>query len=162
MSTLIREATPEDIPQILELIRLLAEYEREPDAVEATEEGLRRLFFGENPAVFAHVIDDPEAESGRLAGMAIWFLNFSTWTGRHGIWLEDLYVREELRGRGYGLALMRHLAKICVQRGYGRLEWTALDWNAPALGFYQSLGAVRMEEWTTLRLSGQALKDQAK
>lgn len=162
MSTLIREATPEDIPQILELIQLLAEYEREPDAVEATEEGLCELFFGDNPAVFAHVIDDPEAGSGRLAGMAIWFLNFSTWTGRHGIWLEDLYVREELRGRGYGLALMKHLAKICVERGYGRLEWTALDWNAPALGFYEALGAIRMEEWTTLRLAGQALEEEAK
>lgn len=162
MSTLIREATPEDIPQILELIQLLAEYEREPDAVEATEEGLCELFFGDNPAVFAHVIDDPEAGAGRLAGMAIWFLNFSTWTGRHGIWLEDLYVREELRGRGYGLALMKHLAKICVERGYGRLEWTALDWNAPALGFYKALGAIRMEEWTTLRLAGQALEEQAK
>lgn len=162
MSTLIREATPQDIPQILELIRLLAEYEREPDAVEASEEGLRELFFGENPSVFAHVIDDPEPGSERLAGMAIWFLNFSTWTGRHGIWLEDLYVREELRGNGYGVALMKHLAAICVERGYGRLEWTALDWNAPALGFYKALGAVRMEEWTTLRLAGQALEEQAK
>lgn len=162
MSTLIREATPQDIPQILELIRLLAEYEREPDAVEASEEGLKELFFGENPAVFAHVIDDPGPGSERLAGMAIWFLNFSTWTGRHGIWLEDLYVREELRGNGYGVALMKHLAAICVERGYGRLEWTALDWNAPALGFYKALGAIRMEEWTTLRLAGQALEEQAK
>lgn len=162
MSTLIREATPQDIPQILELIRLLAEHEREPDAVEASEEGLKELFFGENPAVFAHVIDDPGPGSERLAGMAIWFLNFSTWTGRHGIWLEDLYVREELRGNGYGVALMKHLAAICVERGYGRLEWTALDWNAPALGFYKALGAIRMEEWTTLRLAGQALEEQAK
>ena len=158
-SPLVRPAEPDDVPAILGMIRELADYEREPDAVFATEEGLRAAFFGERPAVFAHVAlhRDPE---GTLVpvGIAVWFLTFSTWLGEHGIWLEDLYVRPEHRGRGHGLALLKALAGVCVERGYGRLEWTVLDWNEPALNFYRSVGADPMSEWTAQRVHGAALR----
>jgi GNAT superfamily N-acetyltransferase len=109
--------------------------------------------FGDHPAVFAHVAE----HEGAVAGFALWFVNYSTWTGRHGIYLEDLYVSPELRGHGYGRALLAELARICVERGYGRLDWSVLDWNEPAIGFYESLGAVAMDEWTVHRMTGPAL-----
>lgn len=153
-----RMATTSDVSQILQLIKDLAEYEREPDAVHATEEMLTDALFSPRPAVYCHVIDHPE-ESGKLAGFALWFLNFSTWLGKHGIYLEDLYVRPELRGRGYGQVLLKSLAQICVERGYGRLEWWVLDWNEPAIEFYKALGAVPMDEWTVYRVTGDALTE---
>ncbi|GAA1070499.1 GNAT family N-acetyltransferase [Nocardiopsis composta] len=152
---MIRPARPDDVPAVLRLIRDLAVYEREPDAVQTTEEDLAQALFGENPAVFAHIAED----AGEPVGFALWFVNFSTWTGRHGIYLEDLFVRPEMRGRGYGRALLTELARICVQRGYRRLEWSVLDWNEPSIEFYRSLGAVPMDEWTVYRLHGKALDD---
>jgi GNAT superfamily N-acetyltransferase len=152
--TVVRQARVDDVPAILAMIRELAEYERAAHEVQATEEQLREALFGERPAVFAHVID---SEDGRPVAFALWFLNFSTWLGRHGIYLEDLYVRPEFRGRGYGRLLLSGLAAECVARGYGRLEWWVLDWNEPALAFYRSLGAVPMGEWTVHRITGQDL-----
>lgn len=151
-----RAAEASDVPEILRLIHELAIYEKEPDAVAATEHGLRSALFGENPAVFAHVIDGDAP--GTLAGIAIWFLTFSTWEGVHGIHLEDLFVQPEYRGHGYGKALLAGLAETCVARGYARLEWAVLDWNEPAIGFYRSLGAGPMDEWSTFRLDGDALR----
>jgi GNAT superfamily N-acetyltransferase len=159
----VREARRDDVPAILGLIRELAEYERAAHEALATEEMLTEALFGPEPKVFALVIDaeGPQAAEHPLAGMALWFLNFSTWTGRHGIYLEDLYVRPQARGGGHGTALLRALARICVERGYTRLEWTVLDWNAPALRFYRSLSAVPMDEWTVHRVSGPALAELA-
>jgi GNAT superfamily N-acetyltransferase len=152
---MIREATPDDVPDILRLIRELAVYERAPDAVEATEDLLHRALFAEQPKVFCHLACGDD--TGAAVGLALWFVNFSTWLGCHGIWLEDLFVEPEHRGKGYGLDLLRTLARICVERGYGRLEWWVLDWNEPALRFYRSLGAEPMDEWTVQRLTGPAL-----
>ena len=151
---MIRPAEAADIPAIHRLIRDLAEYEKALAEVTATEEDLRRALLGDRPAVFAHVAD----ANGEVAGFALWFLNFSTWTGQHGIYLEDLYVRPDQRRSGLGRALLAELARICVARGYSRLEWSVLDWNSPARGFYASLGAVEMDEWTVHRLSGAALR----
>jgi GNAT superfamily N-acetyltransferase len=150
---MIRPATPQDVPQIHRLMRELAEYERSLDQVTATEDDLRRALFADQPAIFAHVAE----HEGSVAGFALWFLNYSTWLGRHGIYLEDLYVTPALRGAGLGRALLGELARVCVLRGYGRLEWWVLDWNTPARGFYGSLGAVAMDEWTVHRLTGPAL-----
>ena len=150
---MIRPATPQDLPQIHRLIRELAEYERSLDEVTATEDDLRRALFADQPAIFAHVAE----HDGSVAGFALWFLNYSTWLGCHGIYLEELYVTPALRGTGLGRALLGELARVCVQRGYGRLEWAVLDWNAPARGFYGSLGAAAMDEWTVHRLAGPAL-----
>lgn len=152
-----RPAVPEDISEILEMIHLLAEYEKEPDAVKATESGLMKHLFGTNPAVFATVIPSRSADR-RLDGMALWFLNFSTWEGTHGIYLEDLYVREDRRGEGLGRALITALAHICVQRGYPRLEWSVLKWNEPSIAVYKKLGAIPQDEWDTYRLTGPALQ----
>lgn len=138
---------------ILSCIHALAVYEREPDAVENTVEALTETLFGDEPRAFAHVVE----RDGAIVGIALWFLTYSTWTGRHGIWLEDLYVDDAERGRGYGKALIASLAAVCVERGYSRLEWTVLDWNAPAIAFYRSLDAAPMDEWTTQRLTGDAL-----
>lgn len=149
----VREARPGDQKGILERIQDLADYEHEPDAVANTVEALTESLFGADPRVFAHVAE----RDGEIVGIAIWFLTYSTWTGRHGIWLEDLFVGEEQRGRGYGKALISSLASVCVERGYPRLEWTVLDWNAPSIAFYRSLGAVAMDEWTTQRLTGAEL-----
>lgn len=151
---MIRRAAPSDVADIHRLIRALAEYERSLDSVTGTEEELRQSLFGAQPAVFAHVAE----HEGRVVGFALWFLNYSTWTGRHGIYLEDLYVDTELRGHGYGKALLTELARLCVERGYQRLEWVVLDWNAPSIKFYQSLGAQPMDEWDTYRLAGPALQ----
>jgi GNAT superfamily N-acetyltransferase len=155
---MIRPATPDDVPTILRFIHELAEYERAPHEVVATEDDLRRHLFGERPAVFAHIAE----HEGRAVGFAVWFLNYSTWTGRHGIYLEDLYVTPEARGFGYGRALLVELAGIADERGYGRFEWSVLDWNEPAIGFYTALGAARMEEWTVHRLAGEPLHTLAR
>lgn len=150
----LRRAERRDLPEILQRIADLAEYEREPDAVETTADDLDTALFGPDPAVFAHVVES----EGRVAGIAVWFLNFSTWTGRHGIYLEDLYVDPASRGRGYGKALLRELARLCAERGYARIEWSVLEWNTPSIAFYDALGAVPMDEWVGYRLSGPALR----
>jgi GNAT superfamily N-acetyltransferase len=151
----IRSATPADVPEILAMIRELAEYERALHEAVATEEQLREALFGPAPAIFAHLaVDDATGES---VGFALWFLTFSTWLGRHGIYLEDLYVRPQRRGGGHGRALLAELARIAAARGYGRVEWQVLDWNEPSIGFYKSLGAFPQDEWTVFRLTGDAL-----
>ncbi|WP_436702360.1 N-acetyltransferase family protein [Nocardioides sp. BYT-33-1] len=152
----VRPATPEDVPDVLRLIRALATYEREPDAVETTEDDLRRWVFGEDPVAGVLVAESPE---GVVVGMALWFRTFSTWTGTPGIYLEDLFVEPEQRGSGLGRALLTALARIAVDRGYRRVEWAVLDWNTPSIEFYEELGARPMEEWTTYRLTGQALAE---
>ncbi|MEU8348800.1 GNAT family N-acetyltransferase [Streptomyces sp. NPDC048845] len=151
---MIRTATADDVPAIAAMIRELAEYEKAGHEVEATEEHLHRALFGDNPAVFAHMAET----DGVVEGFALWFLNFSTWQGVHGIYLEDLYVRPGARGRGHGRALLAELARICDERGYGRLDWSVLDWNAPSIAFYRALGAVPMDEWTGFRLTGEPLR----
>lgn len=154
---MIRPARPDDVPTILALVHELAAYEREPDAVVATPAGLEAALFGEGAALFGLIAEHQGTDGPVIAGFALWFLNFSTWVGRHGIYLEDLYVRPELRGHGYGSALLVELARIADERGYGRLEWAVLDWNESAHRFYESLGAVPMQEWTVWRVSGDAL-----
>jgi GNAT superfamily N-acetyltransferase len=154
----IRPARPDDVPAICQLIRELAEYERDVESARATERQIHDVLFGPRPAVFAHMA---EHDGGEVAGFALWFLNFSTWTGRHGIYLEDLFVRPRFRRHGYGRALLAELARICVERDYGRFEWAVLDWNQPAIDFYRSLGALPNGEWTTYRLSGPALTNLA-
>ncbi|MGD9957383.1 MAG: N-acetyltransferase family protein [Candidatus Nanopelagicales bacterium] len=166
----IRPARIDDVPEILAMIRELADYERSLHEVETTEEQLAALLFGGvvddvaattpsgSPAAYAHVVEHPDPDTGaRLGGFALWFLNTSTWTGTHGVYLEDLYVRPHLRGTGYGKRLLATLAGVCLERGYRRLEWWVLDWNEPALGFYRSIGAEPMDEWTVQRVSGEAL-----
>ena len=145
----IRPATAADVPIILELIRALATYERAPNDVTATEDGLSKVLFGEKPA--AEVLLAFENETA--VGFAIFFHNFSTWLGRPGLYLEDLFVRPEDRGKGYGRALLIHLAKIARDRGCGRMEWAVLDWNEPAIQFYRKLGAKSMDDWTVFRLT---------
>ena len=144
----IRPARVEDVSIILELIRDLATYERAPDEVTATKEQLTDVLFGERPA--AEVILAFEGQSP--VGFAVFFYNFSTWLGRSGLYLEDLFVKPEKRGKGYGRALLVELAKIARDRGCGRMEWAVLDWNEPAIKFYRALGAQPMDEWTVFRL----------
>ncbi len=151
----IRPARQEEVGVVLQLIHDLAVYEKAPNEVEATEKELLETIFSSDPKVFCDLVE----VDGEIAGMAIWFLNYSTWQGKHGIYLEDLFIKPEFRGRGYGKALLKHLAKICDEKGYGRFQWWVLDWNSPAIEFYRSLGAVAMDEWTVYRVSGQALKD---
>lgn len=155
---MVREATTADVSAILDLIQQLAVYEKEPDAVKNTPEMLREHLFGENPRVFCHVIDDVVDDVPQVVGIALWFETYSTWEGVHGVWLEDLFVIPAMRGRGYGKSLLLKLAQLAVERGYSRYEWTVLDWNTPAIDFYQSLGAVPMDEWTNYRLDGEALR----
>jgi GNAT superfamily N-acetyltransferase len=150
----IRPAVESDLDTIIELIHALADYEREPGAVELDRETLRRHLFGPSP--FAEVLM-AETGAGESAGFALFFHNFSTWKGRPGLYLEDLFVRPELRGHGYGKALLVELARIAVERECARFEWSVLDWNEPSIAFYKSLGAVPMQEWTTYRVTGQAL-----
>jgi GNAT superfamily N-acetyltransferase len=149
----IRPARPGDIGVIHGLIRDLAAYEQGLDQMAATEDDLRAALLASQPSLFAHVAE----AGGEVVGFALWFISYSTWTGRHGIYLEDLYVTPDQRGHGHGRALLAELARICVQRGYQRLEWWVLDWNTPARGFYASLGAAAMDEWTVHRLTGPAL-----
>jgi GNAT superfamily N-acetyltransferase len=156
----IRPAVPADVPRIWQLIRELAEYERSLDQVVLTERELQAALFAAEPAVFAHVAECDDADR-QVVGFALWFLNFSTWLGRHGIYLEDLYVTPRLRGQGIGSALLAELAAICVRRGYGRLEWWVLDWNSPAIEFYRSIGAEPMSDWTVHRVAGPALASLA-
>ena len=152
--THIRFATPADVPQILAFVRELAEYEREPDAVLATEPMLEAALFGPRPAAEAVIAEDAE---GKALGFALFFQNFSTWTGLPGLYLEDLYVAPAARGAGVGKALLRHLADIAVTRGYARFEWSVLGWNQSAIDLYRAMGAVGMEEWTVQRVTGEAL-----
>ncbi len=151
----IRPARQEEVGVVLQLIHDLAVYEKAPNEVEATEKKLLETIFSSDPKVFCDLVE----VDGEIAGMAIWFLNYSTWQGKHGIYLEDLFIKPEFRGRGYGKALLKHLAKICDEKGYGRFQWWVLDWNSPAIEFYRSLGAIAMDEWTVYRVSGQALKE---
>ena len=152
---IIRPAKSEEVGEVLHLIRDLATYEKAPEQVEASEEDLLNTIFTSDPRVFCDLVE----VDGQIAGMAIWFLNYSTWQAKHGIYLEDLFIKPEYRGCGYGKALLKHLAKICDEKGYGRLQWWVLDWNSPAIEFYKSLGAEAMDEWTVYRTSGKALKD---
>ncbi|RKS05290.1 L-amino acid N-acyltransferase YncA [Nocardiopsis sp. Huas11] len=155
---MIRPARPDDAPAIFRMIGDLAEYEKEPESVTATEDDIREALFGPEPAAFCHIAEHTgEDGSVEYAGFALWFLTFSTWTGQRGIHLEDLFVHPHMRGHGYGLALLRELAAICVERGYPRLEWAVLDWNGPAIRFYDSLGSSSLDEWTDRRLDGAAL-----
>jgi GNAT superfamily N-acetyltransferase len=149
----IRDASTDDVGLMLQLIRELAVYEREPDAVETTEELLRDALFGPEAVASALIAE----QDGQAVGFALWFRSFSTWVGRPGIYLEDLFVRPEHRRDGHGRALLEELARRCVAMGGARLEWSVLDWNAAAIAFYRSLGATTMDEWTVHRLSGDAL-----
>ena len=149
----IRRARPDDVPAIVGLVYALAEYERAPDECRLTAEQLETALFGSSPAVFCHVAEI----EGEVVGCALWFLNFSTWRGVHGIYLEDLFVSPDQRGSGLGKALLIALAQECVAHGYERLEWSVLDWNTPAIDFYKSLGALPQDEWTTYRLTDEAL-----
>lgn len=156
---MIRTATPADVPVLHTLIRELAEYEKALSEARATPDQLHEALFGPHPAAYAHIAQDDT--TGTPVGFALWFLNFSTWRGVHGIYLEDLYVRPEARGGGHGKALLTELARICVQRGYGRLEWSVLNWNTPSIAFYESLGARPQDEWTVYRLTDEALTNLA-
>ncbi|MET9899470.1 GNAT family N-acetyltransferase [Streptomyces sp. NPDC006446] len=153
---MIRTATPDDIPVIHALVRELAEYEKVLEEARATPEQLREALFGENPAAYAHMAEDDT--TGEPVGFSLWFLNFSTWRGVHGIYLEDLYVRPTARGAGHGKALLTELARICRERGYQRLEWSVLNWNRPSIDFYESLGARPQDEWTMYRLTDEPLE----
>jgi GNAT superfamily N-acetyltransferase len=151
----IRPAKSEEVGEVLQLIQDLATYEKASEQVEASRDDLLNTIFAKEPRVFCDLVE----VDGQIAGMAIWFLNYSTWQAKHGIYLEDLYIKPEFRARGYGKALLKHLAQICDKEGYGRLQWWVLDWNSPAIEFYRSFGAEAMDEWTVYRTSGQALKD---
>jgi GNAT superfamily N-acetyltransferase len=153
----IRPAKTSDIDEILALIYELALYEKAPEEAKATKSQIMESFFSDDPKVFCEIVE----VEGEIAGLAIWFLNYSTWQGKHGIYLEDLFVRPQFRGRGIGKALLKHLAGICVDRGYGRFQWWVLDWNEPSIEFYKALGAVAMDEWTVYRVTGDALTDLA-
>lgn len=155
----VRAAVPGDVPALLGMIRDLAAYERAADEVRATEEQLHAALFGEDHVAGCLVADagSEGSKDGPVVGMALWYRSFSTWTGRTGLYLEDLYVRPEQRGLGTGRALLAGLARECVARGWPRLEWSVLDWNEPALGFYRALGATALDTWTVHRVSGDAL-----
>ena len=180
MTISVREATPEDVAEMHAMINELAEYEKAPDEVIATEEQLMMALFGSSsvfeeydqhdsiassgtantptghPALYAFVIDDPTHE-GKLAGMAIWFLNYSTWHGKHGVYLEDLFIRPQFRSQGMGKALLVRLAQVCTENDYSRFQWWVLDWNESAIEVYRALGAIPMDEWTIYRVEGDAL-----
>ncbi|QUH04823.1 GNAT family N-acetyltransferase [Saccharopolyspora erythraea] len=154
---MIRRVTETDVPAVVELVHDLARYERAEHECHLTEGQLREALFGPSPAVFGHVAE----VDGAVGGFALWFLNFSTWRGVLGIYLEDLYVRPEHRGLGLGKALLQTLAQECVARGYARLEWSVLDWNEPSINFYKAAGAIPMDEWTVFRLTDDALRSFA-
>ena len=158
MSISIHRARRDQTALILSLIRELADYENLLHEVEATEPMIDAALFGEHPRLFCEIAN----WSGEPVGFAVWFSNFSTFSGRHGIYLEDLFVRPAYRGKGIGKALLGHLAALCVESGWTRLQWSVLDWNAPSIAFYKSIGAVLMEDWTLCRLRGPALAKLAK
>jgi GNAT superfamily N-acetyltransferase len=153
MRLTVRKATPADVPVILDFIKALAAYEREPDAVSATEEGLIRDGFGPNPFYFCLIAE----QDGAPAGFALYFFNYSTWMGRPGLYLEDLFVHPEFRGLGIGKALLKRVAVIAVENNCPRLQWEVLDWNTPAIDFYRAMGAEFLDEWRNVRVSGEAL-----
>ncbi|AUC98565.1 MULTISPECIES: GNAT family N-acetyltransferase [Bradyrhizobium] len=153
MSLLIRRARPDEAGLVFSLVRELAEYEKLLHEVHASEADIAEALFGANPRLYCDIAE----WNGEPAGFAVWFVNFSTFAGRHGIYLEDLFVRPALRGKGIGKALLVHLAKQCLANGWARLQWAVLDWNAPSIAFYKSLGAELMDEWTICRVSGPAL-----
>jgi len=152
---IVRPATTDDVETVHRLICDLAAYEHAAHEVVATVAQLHDALFGDDVHVHCHVAE----LDGEVVGLALWFLNFSTWLGTSGLYLEDLYVTSACRGQGIGTTLMRALANICVERGYARFEWSVLDWNTPSIDFYRSIGAVAMDEWTTYRLEGDALRD---
>ena len=154
----IRAIEPGDVADVVQLVHELALYEKLPELCHLTDGQLHDALFGPAPALFGLVA---EHEPGRVGGFALYFLSFSTWEGVHGIYLEDLYVRPEVRGSGLGKALLNRLAQIAIERGYARVEWSVLDWNTPSIDFYRSLGAVPMDQWTTFRLTGPALRTAA-
>ena len=154
----IRRAEARDAGVVLDLVRALAEYEKVPHAVKATEGDLVRDGFSGSPRFFVELAE----WEGEPVGFALWFFNYSTWLGRPGLWLEDLFVRPGHRGRGVGRALLAHVAGIAVEEGCGRFEWAVLDWNAPAIAFYRALGAKPLDEWTTMRVTGEALSRLAR
>ena len=154
----IRPAIPGDEVEIVAMVRELAEFERAADLAIATAQQFRTALFCENPTVFAHIA---QTQSGEIAGFALWFRNFSTWQGKHGIYLEDLYVRPQFRGSGIGQALMAELAALCESEGYPRFEWWVLDWNESARDVYHHLGAESLTEWIPYRVSGEALSNLA-
>lgn len=156
MASVVRPATQADVAQMHNMIIELAEFEKAVHEVSATEADLHEALFG-GTSLFAHVIDSPDGDG--LAGMAIWFLNYSTWDGKHGIYLEDLFVREKFRGQGFGTALMKELARIAVDKGFTRFQWWVLNWNQPAIDVYKKLGAAPMDEWTVYRLTGDPLTE---
>jgi GNAT superfamily N-acetyltransferase len=149
----IRRIAPSDVERVVTLVHELADYEKAPGECHLTTEQLRAAVFGPSPALFGHVAE----LDGEIVGFALWFLSFSTWRGVHGLYLEDLYVQPACRGSGLGRALLVTLARECVERGYGRFEWSVLDWNAPAIGFYEALGATPVDGWTRYRLVDEAL-----
>ena len=149
----IRRIAPSDVERVVTLVYELADYEKAPQECHLTPAQLRVALFGPSPALFGHVAE----QDGEVVGFALWFLSFSTWRGVHGIYLEDLFVRPACRGSGLGRALLTTLARECVERGYQRFEWSVLDWNAPAIGFYESLGATPVDGWTRYRLADDAL-----
>jgi GNAT superfamily N-acetyltransferase len=153
MGMLIRRARPDEAALVLSLIRELAEYEGLLHEVEATEQMIAEALFAANPRLYCDVAE----WDGEVAGFAVWFVNFSTFSGRSGIYLEDLFVRPAWRGRGIGKALLSHLARQCVENGWSRLQWSVLDWNTPSIEFYKSLGAVMLDEWTVCKVGGEAL-----
>lgn len=152
-STVVRRVAESDVNAVVVLVHELAAYEQASEQCRLTPAQLRTALFGEEPALFGHVAE----VGGEVVAFALWFRNFSTWDGVHGIYLEDLYVRTEHRGCGLGRALLAELAAECVCRGYSRLQWWALDWNEPAIGFYRSIGAEPMDEWTVYRITGRTL-----
>ncbi|MBR1201361.1 MULTISPECIES: GNAT family N-acetyltransferase [unclassified Bradyrhizobium] len=153
MSLTIRRARPDEAGLVFSLVRELADYEKLLHEVHASEADIADALFGTNPRLTCDIAE----WNGEPAGFAVWFVNFSTFAGRHGIYLEDLFVRPALRGKGIGKALLVHLAKQCLANGWSRLQWAVLDWNAPSIAFYKSLGAEMMDEWTICRVSGEAL-----
>ena len=155
---IVRHATPADVPAILRLIVALAVFEREPDAVKATEDTLMRSLFGDEAHVFAHVAE----LDGEVVGTAVWFLNYSTWTGRPGIYLEDLFVSEAARGTGAGKALFKALAEEAMERGCARIDWAVLDWNTSAMDFYRAIGGRPQSGWQPWRIDGAALEALAR
>lgn len=152
---MIRSATPADVPRLVELVRALADYERSLHEVELTPDLLHEAVFGADAVAGVFVAE----QAGAVVGFALWFRTFSTWTGRPGLYLEDLFVEPHARGAGHGRDLLAALARLAEQRGYRRLDWWVLDWNSPAIGFYRRLGATAMQEWTTYRLTGPALRN---